>query len=601
MTSFKIVVKAFNELEKTSATLEKIEILKELFKKVNVNEIDKLIYLTQGILYPNFVDEPPIGIAEKIAVKAISKMSGLKESEIKKLIDEKGEIGDAIITIMKRKKKIKTLDTFFGKDESNKKDKDLSINEIYTKLYEIAHLVGKGSTLKKIDLVAELLSQLTEEEAKYILRIILGKLRLGIADMTIINALSVAFTGNKENKILIEKKYNIYPDLGKIGKILAEKGLKGLDEISISVGTPIKMMLAQRAKSIDEIFERMGSSFACEYKYDGERVQAHKLNGEIILFSRNIENISDMYPDIRDAIKRIKSNKLILEGEIVAVDPITSKFKPFQELMRRRRKYKIEEIMKDYPVELYLFDILLIEDKNLLETPYLKRREILENLIKSSNLEDDPVIKLANQKIVNSKEDLLQFFEDAIDECEGLMIKSIRDESIYQAGNRGYLWLKLKRSYHSKMIDSVDVVIIGAYMGRGRRGGTYGALLCAVYNKDLDIFQSICKLGSGFKDEDMANFSNIFKDLELNEKPSNVDEVVEKLKPDVWIEPKVVCSIIGDEISLSPDHRAGYNLKKEGAGFAIRFPRFLGWRFDKSVEDITTVDEILDMYEKQSK
>jgi len=602
MTSFKDVVKVFDKLEETSATLEKIRILKQLFNSVDPEEIDKLIYLTQGILHPNYLPMPPIGIAEKVAIKAISKMSRLKETNIKKIIDESGGIGNAIEKILKQRKSTKTLDSFIKKPgQAVSKEKDQSISEVYNSLDEISNQVGTGSTLKKIDLLSNLLSRSTPKEAKYILRIILGTLRMGIADMTIINALSIAFTDSKKNKEFIEEKYNICPDLGRIGKILSKKGLEGLNEINIQVGIPIKMMLAQRAKSIEEIFERMGAKFACEYKYDGERVQAHKNDNKIFLFSRNTENITKMYPDIVDAVKKLQSKTLIIEGEVVAIDPITGRIKPFQELMRRRRKHDIDQKKLEYPVELYLFDILFKNGENLLKEPYIKRRNILEKIVLESDLGENSILKLATQKIVSTNTELEQFFQDSLDQCEGLMIKSINESSIYQAGNRGYIWLKLKKSYQSKMIDSVDTVVIGAYMGRGRRGGSYGALLCAVYNKSKNLFQSICKLGSGFKDEDLERMPEIFGRLELIEKPPDIDIVAEKLVPDIWFKPEVVCSVIGDEITLSPDHRAGYNLIRENAGFAIRFPRFLGFREDKSVKDITTIEEIMELYNKQTK
>ncbi|MHA1311300.1 MAG: ATP-dependent DNA ligase [Candidatus Helarchaeota archaeon] len=602
MTSFKDVVKVFDKLEETSATLEKIRILKQLFNSVDPEEIDKLIYLTQGILHPNYLPMPPIGIAEKVAIKAISKMSRLKETNIKKIIDESGGIGNAIEKILKQRKSTKTLDSFIKKPgQAVSKEKDQSISEVYNSLDEISNQVGTGSTLKKIDLLSNLLSRSTPKEAKYILRIILGTLRMGIADMTIINALSIAFTDSKKNKEFIEEKYNICPDLGRIGKILSKKGLEGLNEINIQVGIPIKMMLAQRAKSIEDIFERMGAKFACEYKYDGERVQAHKNDNKIFLFSRNTENITKMYPDIVDAVKKLQSKTLIIEGEVVAIDPITGRIKPFQELMRRRRKHDIDQKKLEYPVELYLFDILFKNGENLLKEPYIKRRNILEKIVLESDLGENSILKLATQKIVSTNTELEQFFQDSLDQCEGLMIKSINESSIYQAGNRGYIWLKLKKSYQSKMIDSVDTVVIGAYMGRGRRGGSYGALLCAVYNKSKNLFQSICKLGSGFKDEDLERMPEIFGRLELIEKPPDIDIVAEKLVPDIWFKPEVVCSVIGDEITLSPDHRAGYNLIRENAGFAIRFPRFLGFREDKSVKDITTIEEIMELYNKQTK
>ncbi|MHA1833045.1 MAG: ATP-dependent DNA ligase, partial [Candidatus Baldrarchaeia archaeon] len=348
--------------------------------------------------------------------------------------------------------------------------------------------------------------------------------------------------------------------------------------------------------SPEEILEKLGGKCAAEYKYDGERIQAHKKGNQITLFSRRLENISSQYPDAIQLLKEhVKTDEAVLEGECVAIDLDTGELRPFQELMHRRRKYGIEKAMEEYPVSLFLFDALYVNGKDLTLQPYMVRRKTLEEIIKQSDR-----VQLAKRIITNNVEELEKFFLEAIENgCEGLVCKSIGKESIYQAGARGWLWIKYKRDYKSEMTDTVDLVVVGAFHGRGKRAGTYGALLLAAYNPDRDIFETVTKCGTGFTDEDLAKLP---KTLEKHVIPHKHPRVQSLLKADVWFEPAVVLEILGAEITLSPVHTCAMNKIRKESGLAIRFPRFTGnYRFDKAPEDATTTNEIIEMYQKQLK
>jgi len=414
--------------------------------------------------------------------------------------------------------------------------------------------------------------------------------------MTIVDALSEAFCGSKSFRPIIEKAYNISSDLGLIAKILAEEGLEKIKSITPKIGIPIRPMLCERLPSPEEILEKLGGKCLAEYKYDGERVQIHKEGDKIWIFSRRLENITHHYPDIVEmAKKHIKSREAIVDGECVAINVDTGEILPFQELMHRRRKYGIEEAMKEFPASVFLFDCLYNEGESLIDKPLEERRKILREIV-----EEGERFKLSEAKLVTTVEEMEEIFERAIsDGCEGIVAKSLGSDSIYQAGARGFLWIKLKRSYQSKMVEPVDLVIVGAFMGRGRRAGTYGALLLAAYDRNKDMFVTIAKCGSGFTDEDLENLPEILGEYKIERKHPRV---FSKIDADVWFVPQKVIEVIGDEITLSPVHTCAMDVIRAGSGLAIRFPRFTGrWRDDKGPEDATTVDEIIEMYKKQLK
>jgi len=589
---YSILVDFYEKIEATTKRGEMTAYLVELFKTSPPEVIDKVIYLTQGRLCPEYMGLE-LGIAEKLAMRALSLSMGISIREVEKLYREVGDLGKVAEHVMSKKRPTSIVD-FFAAPQLIKKP--LSVERVYNAFLKMAKAVGEGSQEAKISLLTSLLKDASPKEAKYILRTTTGKLRLGIADMTMLDALAIAFTGQKSNREVIERAYNVHPDLGYIAKVLAEEGLESVKKIKIRVGIPIQPMLAERLSSPTEILNKLGGKCYAEYKYDGERVQAHKDGDEVLLFSRRLENITHHYPDVVDLIRtHVKAKEAIVEGEVVAVDPLSGQMLPFQELMHRRRKHRVKEAMEKYPVVIYLFDLLYLDGVDYTAKSYMERRKKLEEVISQSEK-----VRLAESRLIDDPKDLELFFEQAIsDGCEGIMCKSIQPGAIYQMGARGWLWIKYKRDYRYEMTDTVDLVAVGAFYGKGRRAGTYGALLMAAYDPETDMFKTVCKVGSGFTDEDLAKLPELFKDFIIPHKHPRVDS---KLEADVWFVPAIVLEIIGAEITLSPLHTCAYGKVRGEAGLAIRFPRFTGrYRFDKGPEQATTEKELIEMYKAQRK
>ena len=579
----------YDKLEKTTKRLEMTDILVDFLEKISPDKIDKAIYLTQGKLYPEWSDLPELGMAEKMAIKAVSTAYGISENKINLKLKE-----------LMQKKVIEDLGGLVSKIKS-KKQKTLfdigapSIEEIYYDLVKIAKESGKGANKRKIDLLAGTLIKLDPKAAKWVVRSVEGKMRIGVADKTIIDALAIAFTGNKENKDAIELGYNKHPDLGHVAKVLAVEGFEGIKKITITLGNPLKSMLASRVKDVDELLEKLGNKCAIEYKYDGMRLQAHCDNGEITFFSRNLENITDQFPDVKKYLRNIKADQYILDGECVAIDEKTGKLKPFQELMHRRRKFDIEKKAEEYVVNYFLFDVLYLNGKDLTELPYLERKEILKSLFKENHL------KMAKYTIVDNIEDFLEYFQDSLKQgSEGLIAKSINEDSIYKAGSRGYIWIKFKQSYQEKIADTIDLIIVGGNLGKGKWAGGYGALFGAIYDNETGEFIVATKIASGFSEENLKEFTRRLEPLKV-EKPGDRIIPPNNVKPDQWFEPKIVIEIKGDEISLSPTYNVALDRIKKNSGLSIRFPRFLQVREDKKPEDATSTEELIDLYKQQEK
>jgi len=580
---YSLIADIYEEIESTTKRLEMTDYLVNLLKQTPKDIIDKVVYLTQGKIYPDFVGLE-IGVAEKLALRAVAKATGRSEREIEEDLKTTGDLGETSQKFLEKKAQM----TFF--------QQPLTVQKVYETLDKMAKALGSGSMEQKINLLAGLLANASPKEAKYIIRTVTGNLRLGIADMTVLDALAIAYGGGKEARDDLERAYNISSDLGKVAKTLVEKGLEGIKKFGVTVGNPIRPMMAERLSSPEEILEKLGGKCIAEFKYDGERVQAHKSKDEVILFSRRLENITEQYPDGVELFRRyVKAKEAILEAEIVAIEPDTGEMKPFQELMHRRRKYGIKEAMEEYPVSLFLFDILYADGKDFTLKPYPIRHKQLENIIEQSDR-----VKVAEYLITDSPQELEKFFEKAIENgCEGLVCKSLSQDSIYQAGARGWLWIKYKRDYKSEMTDTVDLVVVGAFHGRGKRAGTYGALLLAAYDPETDTFKTVCKLGSGFTDEDLQKLPQIMEKHKISHIHPRVQST---LNADIWFEPKTVIETIGAEITLSPIHTCAMDKIRKGSGLAIRFPRFTGnYRLDKSAEDATTEKEIIEMYKAQLK
>ena len=578
---FSIIAEIFERMEGTTKRIELTNLLVELLKKTPKKIIPNAVYLLQGIIRPNF-EGVELGVAEKLAIRAISKSSGLS---IKKIEDDYKKCGDLGLTASNILK-LKTQTTFTAEK--------ITLERVYETLFRIAKLGGKGSQDLKMKYISSLLNDATPLEAKFVLKILLGTLRLGIAENTIMDALAIAFTGKKENKEQIENAYNVSSDLGKVSLLIATDGIDEIKKFKISLFSPIRPMLADRVKSEKEAIKKMSERFAAEYKLDGERVQIHKQANEVVLFSRRLENITQYYPDIVENVKKSLSvNEGVFEAEIVPVNENTGEFLPFQELMHRRRKYKLEKAISQYPITVNFFDVLYFDKKDCLNLEYSERRKILEKLVN-----EDDFSKLVPMLLVKNENEIEDFLENSINSgCEGLMLKTL--DAPYRAGARGSNWLKLKREYRNELGDSLDLIVIGAYFGRGRRTGLYGTLLLGTYNPDKDNFPSVCKVGTGFTDESLDQLYQILSNKITLKKNSRV---VSEMEADVWFEPELVLEIVASEITLSPIHKTGLNLIRKGSGFALRFPKFTGKiRYEKAVEDASTDEEVLTLYKGQSK
>ena len=581
LMEFSTLAEIFQRMEKTSKRIELTDILVELLKKTPKEILPNVVYLLQGIIRPNF-EGVELGIAEKLAIHAISKSSGLSIKKIEDDYREGGDLGLTASNILK----LKTQTTFTVEK--------ITVERVYDTLFKIAKLEGKGSQDLKIKYISSMLNDATPVEAKFVMKILLGTLRLGVAENTVMDALAIAFTGKKENKEEIENAYNVSSDLGKVSLVVATDGIEEIKKFKITLFSPIRPMLADRVKSEAEAIKKMPQLFAAEFKLDGERVQIHKQMNKIILFSRRLENITQYYPDIIENIgKSINVDEGIFEAEIVPINENTGEFLPFQELMHRRRKYKLEKAVLQYPITVNFFDVLYFDDRSCLNLEYTKRREILEKVVKEDNFS-----KLVPTLLVKNENEIEDFLENSINSgCEGLMLKT--PNAGYRAGARGSNWLKLKREYRNELGDSLDLVVIGAYFGRGRRTGLYGTLLLGTYNPENDTFPSICKVGTGFTDESLDQLYQILSNKVILKKNSRV---VSEMEADVWLEPELVLEVVASEITLSPIHKTGLNLVRKDTGFALRFPKFTGKiRYEKAVEDASTHDEVLALYKNQSK
>ena len=578
---FSILAEGFDKMTHTSSRLELTAILVEVIKKTPKQLVPQVAYLTQGKLYPDFVGIE-IGMAERSAIKAIEKAFDAEPRKIEELMRKMGDLGDVAAALSGKR----VQQSFFTER--------LTVEKVYSTLEEIAKTSGSGSANLRMNKLVMMLNSATSLEAKFLIRFVTGKLRLGVADFTVLDSLAIAFTEDKKNREKLENAYNLTSDLGYVARLLANEGIKAIEKVEVTSGKPVRPMLADRMGSSEEIIEQTNHDAAAEYKLDGERVQAHKTrDGKITLFSRRLEQITSQYKDVVDALKGVRAKDFIVEGEVVAIDK-SGKYLPFQELMHRRRKYELDKAMKDYPVVINLFDILLLDGDGKIDQPYEKRRMLLQSFLEKS--EDKMKIMLVPAKRVTRARELDSLMEKALSAgCEGLVVKD--PQSQYRAGARGFAWIKFKPEYRPNVRDTIDLVIVGANHGMGKRAGVYGAYLLAAYDHEADIFRTTTKVGTGFSDENLAKISELLEQHKIPEKSPRVDARVEA---EVWFEPKIVIEIIASEITLSPIYTAGLDLVRSGSGFALRFPKFTGKvRDDKAPEDATTVTELLKIYQKQ--
>ena len=561
------------KLEATASRLALIEILSELFKKTPPSEIDKIVYLTQGRIAPFFAPVE-IGMAEKTVAASIANAFGSSKEEVLKLYQKLGDMGLAALQLSQK---------------SKVKSQNLRVAEVFEVLTQIARTSGEGTVEKRQSLLSNLLTKIDPVSAKHLVRVPLGNTRLGIGDPTILDALATAKLGDKSKRKLLEGAYNRTSDLGLIAKTLWGKGLPAVEKLEVRVGSPIRSELCERLPNPEKVIEKM-IEVDVQYKYDGFRVQIHKDGDKVRMFSRNLEEMTHMFPElIKATLDQVKADTVILDTEALAYNPESEEFLPFQETTKRRRKHGIEEAAAKLPLKAFAFDILYKNGKQLLDEPLVRRMEILKETIK----EDDVLIRTKNQTVKDPKT-LALLLEDAISKgLEGLVVKRL--QSPYEAGGRNFNWVKLKRHSDGELFDTIDCVILGYISGRGKRAAFgAGALLVGVYDKEKDEFVSISRIGTGLSDEEWREIHKRADKIRLNHKPARVNSTIE---PSVWIEPKIVIEVLADEITRSPLHTAGKT--ETEPGFALRFPRLVSFRNDKKAEEATDVDEIKRLFSIQ--
>ncbi|NJE46657.1 ATP-dependent DNA ligase [Thermococcus sp. GR7] len=545
----------YRRLEKTTLKTLKTKFVADFLKKTPDELLEVVPYLILGKVFPDW-DERELGVGEKLLIKAVSMATGVQEREIENSVKDTGDLGESVALALKKKKQ----KSFFSQP--------LTIKRVYQTFIKIAEASGEGSQDRKLKYLANIFMDAQPEEGKYIARTVLGMMRTGVAEGILRDAIAEAFKVKAE---LVERAYMLTSDFGYVAKVAKLEGNDGLGKVHIQIGKPIRPMLAQNAASVKEALLEMGAEAAFEIKYDGARVQVHKDGDRVVIYSRRLENVTRSIPEVVDAIKAsIKSEKAIVEGELVAVGE-GGRPRPFQYVLRRfRRKYNIEEMIEKIPLELNLFDVLYVDGEPLIDTPFCERRVKLEEIV-----EEGEKLKLAQQLVTKKVEEAEEFYKKALElGHEGLMAKRL--DSVYEPGNRGKKWLKIKPT-----MEDLDLVIIGAEWGEGRRAHLLGSFLVAAYDPHSGEFVPVGKVGSGFTDEDLVEFTKMLKPLIIGGEGKFVE-----------IEPKVVIQVTYQEIQKSPKYRSG---------FALRFPRYVALREDKSPEEADTIERIAQLYEFQER
>ncbi len=571
--SFFRVAAAFEELEGTSSRKQLTAILANLLREVDTGTIAEVAYLLQGRVAPLY--EPvEFGLGERSMEKAVSDVYGMDAAEVRKRDAVAGDLGLVVAELAA------------GAPPGAEKP----VHEVASKLKEIAGIGGQGSAERKLAAVRELLSGLDPISAKHLVRIPLGKSRLGVGDATILAAFNEArLDGTKQSQLVLEEAYNRTSDLGLVGETLWTGGLEGLRELQVTVGRPIRPQLAERLPDIPSLLDKLGGRAHTQLKFDGIRVQLHldrtQAEGHRVrLFSRGLEDMTGMFPElVNGVLSQVQAETAILDSEALAFNPASEEFLPFQETTQRRRKLGIEQAATELPLKAMVFDVMYRDGQPLLDKPLLERMDILTSVVRGKE-----VLQPEAGVIVDNAKKLDDIFEDALERgLEGLVVKRV--DSPYQAGARNFNWVKLKRHSRGALDDTVDCVLIGYFVGRGKRVGLgVGALLVGVYDKDADVFKSVTKIGTGLSDEQWREVGTRAEPFRSEQRPARVQSTI---TPSVWLEPEIVVEVLADEITSSPNHTAGY---------ALRFPRVIRFRdADKRPEDATSLRELVELYQAQ--
>ncbi|MDQ6694989.1 MAG: ATP-dependent DNA ligase [Chloroflexota bacterium] len=610
---FHVLASTLEALEPITGRTQMIGILAEMLAKAEPTEISELVYLSQGRLLPDFIQEE-FGMNERLVFRSVAQAYGVTSEEVLARFKQLGDVGLVAQEYAVRSGResvagdrassaADSTGVAHGANEDKAADeaegdaensKGVALTDVYAHLMEITKATGSGSQETKVNLLAALLSRLSALEAKHIARIVVGRLRVGIGDPTLMDALSVAKAGDKSFRAPVERAYNLSSDLGFVACTLYKGGLEALETIHVQVGNPVRMALAERADSAEEIVARLGRC-AVEPKYDGFRMQIHKEGERISIFSRGLEDMSNMFPDVVAAMHtQIASQQVILEGEALAYDPESGRFQPFQVTSQRRRIHNIEAMSASLPLRLLAFDLLLLDGVDMTRAPYVERHDALLKLI--TPRQGMGGLEVSNNIVTDDPEHIVLFYEDSLVEgLEGIVAKRL--DGTYDAGKRGFNWIKMKRSYQTHLRDTVDCAIVGYDYGKGKRAlWGLGSLLVAVYDKAADTFPTVTRVASGLSDEGWQDLAKRLAADRIEHADPRVKHVI---TPDVWVVPHYVVELQADEVSRSQMHPAG---RSEGeAGYALRFPRIVKERPERKPEDATSVDEIAELYNMQGR
>lgn len=599
---FKEFAEFLSRVESEASRNGKTTILAELLKSLSPDEIAEAIYLMDARVTPRYVPLE-FNFSEKLVIKSLSKT--FDQEEVVKISNSRGDVGTTAMELKKDQKS-------GGK---------LELTEVFAKLYSIATQSGKNSQENKMRIYMDLFNDTSPTEIKYITRIVCGKNRLGMNDKTVLDAISWGLVGDKSLREEIQRAYGVRSDLGVIAELAFDKGVDALENINIEPGIPVASKLVEREKDGEEVFRRLGECLI-QPKFDGVRAQIHFKKTGITMFvkdqndqfnltsqnihttsiySRNMESITEMFPDIVQSMEDSGLDSFVIDSEVIGYDDDQDAPLPFQDTISRKRKYGVDEFMKNVPIKVFAFDCLYINGKDITGKLLLDRLKDLDFILEKLNKKSGrKIFTKANSDIAKTPDQLNAIFENYINQgLEGIIAKGL--ETIYKPGTRDYDWIKLKASSKSDFVDTVDAVVIGYYLGKGVRSKFgIGGLLLGAYDDKKDKFLSLAKVGTGIKDADWKIIMDRITPLAMNQKPENV-EVEKILEPDVWIDPVVVCEIEGDAITLSKTHLAGRGLLDQDRGFSIRFPRLKKFDRDKTAQQATTVNEIKKMFELRNK
>lgn len=554
---YSILADVYEQLEKESGKLKKTEILSNLLSQTSTDMLPKVVLLVCGKAFPEYSEEK-IGIATKMMIKAVSKATGISEQKVVERFKDLGDLGLVAEEAIRSKKQVSLL------------KKTLTINLVFENLQRLSTLTGSGSQEKKLDLISELLVSAEPKEARYITRTVLETLRVGVAEGIVRDAIAKAFDVNPS---LVEHAWYINPNYGEIAKIAKENGEKGLKEVKIKLGRPIQVMLGEKAESIEELIEKFGK-MAAEYKYDGMRAIVEKKNNQIWIYTRRLENVTKQFPDLVGLSRKgLKPKECIVEGEVLGINPKTGIPLPFQSLSQRiQRKYGIEKMMKEIPIQVYLFDIVYLEGKMLFDKPFKERRKILEKTVDIIPKK----LELAKQLITDNVKEIEKFYKEALKaNQEGLFLKVL--DSPYVFGRHVGGWYKIK-----PIMETLDLVIVGATWGEGSRAKWLSSYVLACRDPNTGKFLTCGMMGTGFSEEQFEQTTKLLKPLIIKEEGRKVE-----------LKPKIVVEVAFQEIQKSPNYESGY---------ALRFPRLVRERTtDKCPEEADTIERLEALYKSQGK